>query len=355
MVLFSPLLWNDLFQRPQQMARALANRGYRVVYVQPEFVPLAHGDRMTKAAPNVWLLTLAAIRPYDRYREYPLPSDVQRWQKVCARYFPGARGVWQHLFWWELAAQWQGPTHYDCLDDHRAFAVTLPDVRERETTLVQTASTVTATDQRLRQRLLRIRPDVEHVPNGVELSVWREPSATHPLQALPRPRLLYFGALDVWFDHALVARLARRHREWQFVLVGPVSDPRRYLLASQANITFTGPVPYAELPSLAADADVGIIPFRLIPLILSTDPVKLYEMMAAGLPVVAAPLPSLVPHAATPRLRLARGTQAWERAIEEALSPAWRSAAARAQRRSWASKHDWSRRAQQWEQLWKNT
>ena len=60
-------------------------------------------------------------------------------------------------------------------------------------------------------------------------------------------------------------------------------------------IRLLGERPYGELPRLIGDWDVFIIPFKRIPLTEATNPVKVYEMLATGKPVVAVALPELVP------------------------------------------------------------
>jgi glycosyltransferase involved in cell wall biosynthesis len=58
-------------------------------------------------------------------------------------------------------------------------------------------------------------------------------------------------------------------------------------------LILTGRVPYERIPSLAAAADVFLLPFRCVPATEHIVPIKLYEYMAAGKPVVATPLPGV--------------------------------------------------------------
>lgn len=73
--------------------------------------------------------------------------------------------------------------------------------------------------------------------------------------------------------------------DWSGVPVGVPRDPARW--EAEAAARFRGVVPATEIPAVLADAAVGWIPFRRTPNNVRTIPLKLFEYMAAGLPVVA--------------------------------------------------------------------
>lgn len=58
-------------------------------------------------------------------------------------------------------------------------------------------------------------------------------------------------------------------------------------------LILTGRVSYERIPSLAATADVFLLPFRCVPATEHIVPIKLYEYMAMGKPVIASPLPGV--------------------------------------------------------------
>lgn len=129
------------------------------------------------------------------------------------------------------------------------------------------------------------------LPNGVAFRRFARPDRlpAAPLELThDGPVAIYVGALDEWFDEALLAAVARALPAWRFVLVGPPRLPFAGLRALP-NVVFTGPRPAEDVPRHLWHATAGIIPFRRTPLIETVQPLKLYEYLAAGLPVVATP------------------------------------------------------------------
>ena len=103
----------------------------------------------------------------------------------------------------------------------------------------------------------------------------------------------YAGALDFWFDGEAVELAARRHPEWQFVLLGRIESEQTGSLARLPNVFFPGEVAHADLHSHMAKFDAAIIPFLKIPLTMATNPIKVYEYFSCGLPVVTTRLPEM--------------------------------------------------------------
>ena len=98
-------------------------------------------------------------------------------------------------------------------------------------------------------------------------------------------------------DMGLLVELARARPSWSFALVGPVGlgDPSTDVsaLVAEPNLHLLGARTYEQLPSVLRGADAGLIPYARNQLTDSIFPMKVYEYLAAGLPVVATPLPSL--------------------------------------------------------------
>src|SRR5262249_44503722 len=106
---------------------------------------------------------------------------------------------------------------------------------------------------------------------------------------------------------------------WRFELIGSTLAGDISPLRDVPNIRFLGERHYSALPSLIAEWDAFIIPFRRVPLTEATNPVKVYEMLATGKPVIAVALPELIPIAGDGLIRLAENAQDFAVAIEREL------------------------------------
>lgn len=181
---------------------------------------------------------------------------------------------------------------YRMSDDTTAFPDTPQSFAGLEAEVCQRASLVLATARTLeaRARALGARR-VMYLPNACDPAPFESSTAPEPpdLRALPRPRALYVGALDSWFDTALLARTARLLPAWTFLLIGPARIDLGSL-GRLPNVRVLGPRPYGDLPAYMRAADAGIVPFSLGPLTHAIHPLKIYEYCAAGLPVVSTPM-----------------------------------------------------------------
>lgn len=128
---------------------------------------------------------------------------------------------------------------------------------------------------------------VHLLPNAFNARVFDPDARPARPAALPKGRrvVLYVGALwGGWMDWALVRRVAEALPEATVAFVG---DHRGEGDGLPDNCVFTGLEPQTALPGYLAHADVGILPWKAGPLTQATSPLKVYEFLAMGLPVVA--------------------------------------------------------------------
>jgi glycosyltransferase involved in cell wall biosynthesis len=181
-------------------------------------------------------------------------------------------------------------TAYRMSDDWSYFENVPKSLIHSESEIIREADTVFVTSRRLEERVRAICSDVVYLPNGVD-GAFFEDRAEEPrvLGPYPRPRVIFAGTLAFWVDMKLVSKAALACPEASFLLAGPMRDDR-FVKGLPKNVRYLGVRPYSEIPAILQHCDVGIIPFRKSPLTDAANPVKLFEYLASGLPVVSTSL-----------------------------------------------------------------
>ena len=198
-------------------------------------------------------------------------------------------------------------TLYYCVDDHGANPGVDPAaIRELEAALVRTAHVTIVTGAPLAERFGGLARRLEIVPNVADTALFGQasPPADHPviaaLEGLPRPRLGYLGNLAAYkIDMALLTALARHRPDWTIALVGPRNqgDVRREVRSDDAlpNLHFLGEIPHGFAPAVIDRFDVALLPAATHEVMRASFPLKFFEYLLRGKPVVASPLPALEP------------------------------------------------------------
>jgi teichuronic acid biosynthesis glycosyltransferase TuaH len=201
---------------------------------------------------------------------------------------------------------------------------------------------VVTVSETLRERLAPTGPSAV-VPNGLEPSEWiGDPTPPGWQRDMLRPLLVYVGALDARLDVPAVVAIARALPEATVVLAGPLLDPTHLRpLCAEPNVEIRPALTRAGVTGLIRVADVGLIPHVRSPLTEAMSPLKLYEYLAGGLPVVGTDMPPL--RGVDPRVLLVGESGGYPAAVNAALALGPAAEDERltfVQTNSWAARHE---------------
>ncbi len=190
---------------------------------------------------------------------------------------------------------------YDCVDRHSAYGglmnPALVDAMELE--LAGKADMVFATAQSLCDRLKTANEHATFIPNGANYERFAQAAAPQPMPedmaALQGPVLGFVGALQECIAYDYLEAAATAHPEWNFVFIGR-ENPGVDLSALRAlpNCHFLGLKPNEQLPQYLAHFDVCLNLFASSALSKDVSPLKFYEYLATGRPIVSTTQPDQV-------------------------------------------------------------
>ncbi len=269
----------------------------------PEHLPAQFSE------PGVYRARLPRLLPLGRFR---LVSLAHRWiamHQMLSAIRRRARGqeivfVAQHPeFLPTLSGLPADLTAYEVRDDYAALtadAAARRRVERAHRRMLDSSDVVLAVSDRLVSDIRPVRPDVELTSVGVErefFDVTDDSKAPAGLRELGRPRVGMVGNLNDRVSWELIERLAREHPQWTLAIVGPVYNAgegtrtavRR--LGAIPNVRFLGAVGQSDIPSTIAAFDVCLIPYRISEAVERINPLKLYQYLAAGKPVVSTAIP----------------------------------------------------------------
>ncbi len=241
---------------------------------------------------------------------------------------------------------------YHCVDDIAAQeGIDTDSFVAAERRFAARADLVIASAPALAERMRLLSGNVLYAPNVADTALFTQALEPGPVDAalaqLSEPRIVFVGAVaENKLDFELVAGVAAAHRDWTFALIGSVGlgypQTDVSILQAQPNVHLLGPRAHADLPSVLRGAAAGVIPYRHSQLTASIFPMKVYEYLAAGLPVVATGLPALN---GLQEIALVDGVDQTVAALEQALAE---DAAERRRARSEAARgHSWEARLDQ--------
>jgi teichuronic acid biosynthesis glycosyltransferase TuaH len=289
-ILCSTLDWNyPYWQRPHHLALALAALGHPVVFVTPD----ARSDRLLSlrsVSPSVALISSveAALAVLPAPALLLLSTDT-RWN---ARHLGAVRAAGGVVVY----------DYLDALDDSLSFSPITTERRAlHDALLADEAGTVVISVSDILAEEVAGRRRRHHglVTNGVDLVPFLAATRRLALRpdlaavvALQRPIIGYYGSLAAWLDYPLLMALAAARPTYEVVVLGPdIDGSGKALAGGPANLHVLPGIAYGALPQHGIWFDVCLVPFLINEITLATSPLKIFEYMAMGAPIVSTAMP----------------------------------------------------------------
>jgi len=364
----APNPWESPWRNRHQIMSRLARQN-RVLYMEPRPYlravlrrpqQLARREaRWREVLPNLHVYRPPAWAPISG--QQPLRSLFAAWRRHdLAKRLPSLAEK-RPILWLlspdqgDMIGQWHEKlVVYHVVDDYTAYEVgvagaqRLAWLRRLDESMTRRADLVLCTDEALCRRKEALNPHCAFVPNGVAWQAFQRALAEPlpPIFAdLPRPIIGYVGVINDKIDLALLRRVAAAFPHGTLLLVGPVAlraHAGQWSDLQRPNVRVLGQQPATMVPHFMKGCDVALMPYRLNAWTESINPLKMYEYLACGLPVVSTPIPAAQTFASALYVAPA---DSFVTAIRQALAED--TPAKHARRRELVRPHSWDNRVEE--------
>ncbi|MEM8896391.1 MAG: glycosyltransferase, partial [Bacteroidota bacterium] len=185
----------------------------------------------------------------------------------------------------------EGKYIYQCLDPIiKAYSARHGHRLEQEAAIE--ADLVISTSPTLKEKMLAYNPNSILVPNAANFSLCHqalkpETNTIPAIDSLEGLKFGYIGNIERRIDYSLLLNVFTAHPDWQLIMVGPIDEsfiPNEFF--ELKNLTLLPPVPHHQVPEVLKSLDIAIIPFVCDEVSAQIYPLKMYEYLASGKPVI---------------------------------------------------------------------
>ena len=302
-IFFSIIDWYSRYQRSQHLASGFAEHGHRVFYLNTSF---SGKDqlRYKKIKENIYEIFLPYGITSNIYHENinnRLQSVQKKFDNLFDYFAIDCPMIFSEYPMWYPIINYLKNHHnafitFDILDEFSGFESPHPELINFENKLINLANLNVATAKSLFRKARSIKPNTTLLANATEFDYFSLLPTNKLLEKIQKPIIGYYGAIAHWFDDEIIEYAARSRPNWNFVLIGHTVGSKTEYLKKYTNIYFLGEKPYVDLTKYLYWFDVCLIPFKLVEPVLSTNPVKFFEYISSGKPVVSTQLVELSPY-----------------------------------------------------------
>ncbi|MFZ5596403.1 MAG: glycosyltransferase [Bacillota bacterium] len=318
-VCISSVDWDPIWTRKQQIMSRLPGSN-RILYIEPPITLLsAFKDRSLwfkwgrwlkgarRKTENIYLYSPPVVLPFGN--KYSWVNRLnQRWLLIFIRRIAHKLGMKKPLVWTYmpnslLLARGLGPQCliYDCVDEHSEYTglINKRVMLEMERELIESCHLVFVTAPGLYEDKKPFAREIHLLPNAADVDHFaradlEETVVPDEISRLPRPLVGFVGVIHDWIDQDLIEFLARSRPDWSFAMIGPVGAGISVeRLKALPNVYFFGRRDKEDLPGYIKAFDVCINPFKKNSLTERVSPLKFYEYLASGRPVVSVDMPGV--------------------------------------------------------------
>jgi len=304
LIFFPVINWASRIQRPQHLARQYRDDGYLVLYLTMDIKKSADASIMfEEIESNIYQLWLQSESDCNLYRDSLSRENIKDlvniFELLINELIPSKIELFiQYPIWEPIATRLKEvfPKSiyiYDCIDDHSDFENPNPAIIQNEKKLLKSADLVIVTSKLLHKKFAKQAKRIHLLRNACEFEHFNKSNEKSISRNKEKGIVGYFGAISSWFDISLVYTVASHFSSVEFRLIGSTFGSDTSNLKRPPNVRFLGEISYELLPGHLREFDVAIIPFKIQPLTMATNPVKIYEYLTLGKPVVAIALPEI--------------------------------------------------------------
>jgi glycosyltransferase involved in cell wall biosynthesis len=181
--------------------------------------------------------------------------------------------------------------HISDLFTHCGYVGDKSRQQDREKAVSAAADLIICVSRELYDLKKETHPNVHYLPHGVDFELFQKASVRQDIleriRDISKPIAGYYGTLTGSNDIELWESCASEMTDVSFVLAGRVTGGDYSTLKALPNVHMLGQLPYAEIPSLCAGFDVCMLNWRVTDWIRSCNPLKMFEYMSSGKPIVS--------------------------------------------------------------------